>query len=82
MPSGPDEVASNIKGYLAANIFLSHSEQDSKVVGLLIQKLEAVGYTVWRTKGAEGRNLSYEEQVIEGIAGPNCFSSFSPVGLK
>jgi hypothetical protein len=71
--SGPDEVASNIEGYLAGNIFLSHSEQDSKVVGLLVQKLEAVGHTVWRTKGAEGGDLSYEEQVIEGIAGPGLF---------
>ena len=75
VPSGPDEVA--------GNIFLSHSEQDSKVVGLLVQKLEAVGYTVWRTKGAEGGDLSYEEQVIEGIAGPGLFLLvLSPVAVE
>ena len=71
--SEPDDVASNIEGYLVRNIFLSHSEQDSKVVGLLAQRLEAVGHTVWRTKRAKGGDLPYEEQVIEGIAGAGLF---------
>ena len=71
--SEPDDVASNIEGYLARNIFLSHSEQDSKVADLLVQKLEAVGHTVWHTKGAKGGDLSYEKQVIEGIAGAGLF---------
>jgi hypothetical protein len=71
--SSPDEVASTIEGYLAGNIFLSYAEQDNKVVGLLIQRLEAVGHTVWRTKGAERGDLSYAEQVIEGITSPGLF---------
>lgn len=54
-------------------IFLSHSEPDSGSAALLVQKLEAAGYTVWRPGPTNENDASYEEQVIDGINGARIY---------
>jgi hypothetical protein len=78
-PSEPHEAEINLrqpspagKG-LAHKIFLSHSERDGDAVGLLLQKLEAAGHTVWRAKLANQKDVSYEEQAIDGIGRARLF---------